>query len=319
MIVYDRGIRIAGTRFHLDAHRVVEFSFVSHGHTDHLRNHKRILATPPTARFHELRGRKSEIWVAQFHEPLEVEGLYVELLPAGHILGSAQIYVERDGYSLIYTGDFKTRPSGTCEPLEVKHADILVLESTYGRPEYRFASIEDLLEMLDRFVEDCFRWGEVPVVLGYTLGKAQEAVYWLNKLGHRVHVWPEIAVVCGVYREFGRDVGPYEVWQGGPIDDGVLVLPPHVLKKPIVWELGGFRSILLSGWAVDPSAKYRYGADEAIPFSDHADFDELIEFVRAVAPRKVYTTHGFDEFASVLRQLGFDARPLREKDQLTLF
>ncbi len=319
VIVYDRGIRLAGTNFHLDAHRIVDFSFVSHGHTDHLRNHRRILATRATARFHQLRGRRSEVLTADYHEPLEIEGMRVELLPAGHILGSAQILVERNGTTLLYTGDFKTRPGATCEPLQVRHADVLIVESTYGRPEYRFASIEDLVEMLDRFVTNCLRWGDVPVVLGYTLGKAQEAVYWLNKLGYRVHVWPEVGVICQVYREFGWELGDYEVWSGGQIDDGVLVVPPHVLRKPVMGSLGSFRSILLSGWAVDPSARYRYGADEAIPFSDHADFEELVEFVRAVRPRLVFTTHGFDEFADYLRTLGFDARPFRPNQQLTLF
>ncbi|MDZ7373823.1 MAG: MBL fold metallo-hydrolase [candidate division KSB1 bacterium] len=319
MIVYDRGIRIAGTRLHLDAHRIVEFSFVSHGHTDHLHNHRKILATPATARFHQLRGRKSEVVQADYHEPLEIEGMYVELLPSGHILGAAQIFVERSGESLLYTGDFKTRPSAMCDPVEVRHADVLVVECTYGRPEYRFASTEDLVERLAHFVESCHRWGEVPVVLGYALGKAQEAVYWLNRLGQKVFVWPEVAAVCSVYREFGRDPGPYDLWTGGPIGEGVVVAPPHALRRPVLRTLGSFRSILLSGWAVDPGVRYRFGVDEAIPFSDHADFDELLEFVRRVQPRKVFTTHGFDDFAAELRWRGYDAWPLRGHGQRPLF
>ncbi len=310
LVVYDKGIRISGTRLHLDAQRVVEFSFVSHGHTDHLRSHRRILATAPTVRFHQLRGHRSEILQVEYHQPIEIEGMRVELLPSGHILGAAQIFIERRGESLLYTGDFKTRPAATCDGLEVRHADILVLECTYGRPEYRFASTEELLERLARFVQDCHRWGEVPLVLGYALGKAQEAVYWLNRLGERVYVWPEVAAICAVYREFGRDPGPYEVWSGGPVDEGVVVAPPHVLRTHAIWGLGSFRSILLSGWAVDRSAKYRFGVDEAIPFSDHADFDELLEFVRAVRPRKVFTIHGFEEFAAELRWRGYDAQPL---------
>jgi len=79
------------------------------------------------------------------------------------------------------------------------------------------------------------------------------------------------------------------------------------------------RTMWLSGWAADASTRYRFGTDEALPLSDHADFDELITYVKRVEPKKVYTVHGFDEFPSFLRQLGFDAEPLRPRAQLSLF
>jgi Cft2 family RNA processing exonuclease len=47
--------------------------------------------------------------------------------------------------------------------------------------------------------------------------------------------------------------------------------------------------------------------DAAIPLSDHADFQELLSLVRRASPKKVYTVHGFPEFAAHLRLLGYDA------------
>lgn len=318
MFSYDKGIKLSGADFYLDAERVVPFSFVSHGHTDHLRNHKRVLATPPTARFHRLRRHRSEVLTLDFNQPIEVEGYRVELLPAGHILGSAQILVEKDGTSLLYTGDFKLRHGSTCEAIEIRHADILIMESTYGHPDYQFASPAELEESLDRFIRNCLRWGEVPVVLAYSLGKAQEAVKIINRQGYPVQVHPSVAKFAAVYADFGYDVGPYQVWEEGTPAEGVLVVPPHVTRKPIFGGLGPYRTVLLSGWA-NGGGRFRFGADEAIPFSDHADFSELLEFVKQVRPKRIYTTHGFDEFPAYLRAVGFDARPLRSTGQLSLF
>jgi DNA ligase-1 len=84
-------------------------------------------------------------------------------------------------------------------------------------------------------------------------------------------------------------------------------------------KLGRARVAVMTGWAVDSSCRYRYGADAAFPLSDHADFDDLIEFVKQVQPRKVFTLHGFAaDFAQRLRELGFDAEALSEEEQMPL-
>ena len=55
------GIKLDVTDLWLDAQRKVDFSFVSHGHADHLKKHRKILATPATARFHQLRQGHAEL------------------------------------------------------------------------------------------------------------------------------------------------------------------------------------------------------------------------------------------------------------------
>src|SRR5436305_3137480 len=84
-------------------------------------------------------------------------------------------------------------------------------------------------------------------------------------------------------------------------------------------RLGQVRTAVLTGWAVDPNCRFRYQTDAAFPLSDHADFEELIELVKKVAPKKVYTLHGFAaDFAQTLRELGFDAQALSEQEQMNL-
>jgi Cft2 family RNA processing exonuclease len=79
------------------------------------------------------------------------------------------------------------------------------------------------------------------------------------------------------------------------------------------------RTAMVTGWAVDRAARWRYGVDAAFALSDHADYEELVEYVRRVSPTRVYTVFGFDgEFAADLRTRGYDARPLKGAMQMRL-
>ncbi len=321
MFSYDSsGIKLNNQDFWLDAHRRVSFSFVSHGHSDHLKNHLKILATPATARFHAMRARPAETLILDYGETIEIEGTKVRLYPAGHILGSAMIWLERDGTSLLYTGDFKMKESWTTEGIQIPQADILIMESTFGSPEYIVNdSRETLVAALAAFIEDCYRSGFSPVVLAYSLGKAQEAMKILGDLGFAVRVQRTAWEFAQVYQEYGVTFQNCALWREGNIARGeVLILPPHLCQTRTFLSLPRTRTVLLSGWANGENG-FRYNSDHAIALSDHADYAELLEFVRLVKPQKIYTTHGFDDFPKHLRALGFDAELLRPTAQLGLF
>src|SRR6185369_523996 len=95
--------------------------------------------------------------------------------------------------------------------------------------------------------------------------------------------------------------------------------PPNTAGSVMVRNLGRARTAILTGWAVDPNARYRYQCDAAFPLSDHADFPDLLELVKRVRPKKVYTLHGFaSDFAQTLRDLGYDAQSLSQDEQFVL-
>lgn len=319
MFEYNKGIKINGTSLWLDAQKAVDICCVSHGHMDHAKNHKHIIATHETISFYNQRVGKTQANALEYHEPLEFEGCRVTLFPAGHILGSAQILVEMHSLRLLYSGDINIENSTTAEPIEIPESDILIMECTYGKPLYRFPKRKVVIEQLLSFVKSAFKEGFVPVIVGYALGKAQEAMKILGDSGYELSVHGSIAVLAKIYEEFGIQFGHWENYQKDRIERKVLVIPPKAVRTRMITRLPKRKTVFLSGWAVDSSAKYRYGADEALPLSDHADFDRLIEYVRKVNPKKIYTTHGPAEFAFHLRRVGFDAAPLKKTDQLSLF
>src|SRR5262245_22523913 len=134
------GLHLTGTALWLDARRKSELSFVSHAHADHIARHERVIATQATLRLmaHRL-GKLPAALPAPYNRPFELGSLFIELLPAGHILGSAQLRVTRsDGHRVLYTGDINFQPSLTAEPAQLAECDTLVLESTFGHPRYHF-------------------------------------------------------------------------------------------------------------------------------------------------------------------------------------
>ncbi len=321
---YEHGLHLPDVNLWLDPLRSRAAAVISHAHSDHLPQagrHELTVATEATHRLlAERRQSGKSALVLPYGLPQRVGGGTVTLYPAGHVLGSAQVLVERDGHRLLYSGDLKLRASLTAEPAEVPHADTLVVESTYGRPQYCFPPEEEVRERLVAFCRATLHRGETPVLYAYSLGKAQEVLAALGASDLPLSVHPAIDTVSKVYAACGVTLPAYEVFQPGATLDRVLVLPPQARRSAAVAAIPRVRSAVVSGWAVDRRAIYRFRCDAAIPLSDHAGYEDLLEYAERVQPGRVFTVHGFAaDLARALRSRGFNAYALAQPDQLSLF
>lgn len=316
MFHWDGGLVLTKAGLAVDVRRRQPKAFVSHAHTDHMARHEYALCTPPTAALYQLRLGRRATRELRYGEPIGWGGLRLTAYPSGHCLGSAMLLVEDGSQSLLYTGDFKLATPATAEAAELPHADILIMESTYGLPEYKLPPRESAIARLCELIHDTLSAGETPVVEAYALGKSQEVTRILADHGFRVVQHRSIRPISAIYEAFGVRVGHCDGTDGPPEPGHVLVVPPGTPRLD-----GKVREVrfAVTGWAVDPRAKYRLRVDHAVPLSDHADYDELIEAVRRVAPRRVYCTHGPESFVDRLRDLGFDAHPLGRPSQRRLF
>lgn len=242
-----------------------------------------------------------------YREPREWAGLRLTTYPAGHCLGSAMLMAEDGSESLLYTGDFKLAESATSERAELPRADILVIESTYGEPRYRFAPRGELVAELVDVVRRALLAGQTPIIEAYALGKAQEVTRLLTDHGIPVSQHKLVFEISVVYEQCGCPLGNYSLFEGLPKEGHALVVPPG---KHFGSGLQGVRRpfwIAVTGWALDGGLRRRYGYDHAVPLSDHADFGELIEAVERVDAKEIYCTHGPESFVDELRQRGFNA------------
>ncbi len=315
----DGGIYLPGAELWLDPSRRKPFAFVSHAHADHYARHATILCSPTNAALLRARyGGKREYIELPYDRPLERAGHRIVLTPAGHALGSAMIHVTRlaDGASLLYTGDFKTRPGLSAEAPRWMTADTVIMETTFGVPRYRFPPPEEIRARTWSFCRAAIDAGEVPLLLGYSFGKAQEILAMLAGSGFEVAAHERVLDLLGPYREAGIEFAPHRPIGAGPLPGSVLLAPPGG-KLPDPPAGSRYRTAMFSGWGADRSARYRFRCDEVFPLSDHADYDDLLAFVQSAAPRRVLTTHGYAaEFAADLRRRGHEAWSLRGTDQL---
>ena len=305
----------------LDPHRPASFAFVSHGHADHFARHERVLCSPGTG--HILIKRygisADTIDTLEWGEERIISGHRITLHPAGHITGSAMIRIEHDGQSLLYTGDFKTRPSRTAETPEFPKSDILVMETTFGRPQFVFPPTNEIEKDVIRFARETLDDGETPVLFAYSLGKAQEALAILAKAGIPAVVTKPVSEMTAACRDLGI-VLPEPVLLEKSIPSGVAVVaPPNAVRSRVIRSHKKRRTAMLSGWALTPGSQYRYQVDLVLPLSDHADYPGLLEAVEKVSPSLVYTLHGSTrEFAADLRARGIEAWSIYGDDQLEL-
>lgn len=313
------GLHLTGSPLSFDARRKAELSFVSHAHSDHIARHERVIATRATLRLMEHRlGPLASPLSVPYHRPFELGRLNVELLPAGHVLGSAQIRVTReDGHRIVYTGDISLETSMTAEPTQIAECDTLVLESTFGHPRFRFPAREVVFSEVATWARRHLRRGVRPILYAYSLGKGQEAIKQLTSRGLKLCAHRSIYDIAVLYTELGM---PIEVrrFDGTFEDDEIGIFPPFG-RSQAMKKVMPRATAVLTGWAVDPWAARRYAADVAFPISDHADFAALVKIARGSRAREVITHHGFSkELATELNKVGLFARAVTEAVQLEL-
>ncbi len=182
---------------------------------------------------------------------------------------------------------------------------------------------EEVWADLARFVREALEEGLTPMLAAYSLGKAQEVLAGLGKRAPELRflLHDSAARMTRIYADLGHELPPWLVLEPNSRFEGqVVIAPPNAIRSEQLGKVEKRLTAMISGWGVDPSAKYRYRVDEVFPLSDHADYDDLLRYVEMVAPRQVLTLHGFaDEFAADLRRRGWEAWSLTGENQLELF
>jgi Cft2 family RNA processing exonuclease len=320
MFHWDNGLFLTRPRLGLDVRRRQPHAFVSHAHSDHIAPHELAYCTAATACLYRLRlGERRQTIELHYRQPREFGDVRLTAYPAGHCLGSAMLLVESDAGSLLYTGDFKLGESATAEPAELPRARVLIMESTFGTPRYRLPPRSQTVELLLQLVSAALSEGRTPVIHAYPLGKSQEVTRLLTQAGVPVLQHPAIYAVSQAYIACGVDLGDVRLYRPELAAGRAVVTLPKGARDFRLAGLVRPVSIAATGWAVDPSTKYRWGVDHALPLSDHADFDDLLEAAAIVGAQEIFCVHGPREFVGHLQAAGFNARPVHGSYQTRMF
>lgn len=295
------GIHIAPADTWVDPSRPVPRALVTHGHADHARGgHGTTLATPATLAIMELRYQTREGAVpVDYGEAVSIGGgVTATFLPAGHVLGSAQILLEHAGERVIVTGDYKRAPDPTCAPFQVTPCDIFITEATFGLPVFTHppiaGEISKLLKSLEYNPEGCV------VVGAYALGKAQRVIAELRAAGHHGVIWLHGAMeaMCRLYEEHGVALGDLRLVSDAKKDEmrgSIVIAPPSALNDRWSRRLPEPVTAMASGWMRVRGRARQRGVELPLVISDHADWNELTQTIAEVNPHETWITHGREE------------------------
>jgi putative mRNA 3-end processing factor len=311
-VQYRDGIEIElsdGTRVVCDADEPDgDISVVSHAHGDHL---------PTTDTTAVCSALTAAIGTARMDGQLHATSdPRIDLRPAGHVAGSqATVVTDPDGTRYCYTGDVCTRSRQYLDGFDPPEADVLIIEATYGEPDYEFPPHEQVARDIVDWLQDT----DQPVLLlGYAFGRAQKLQLLAERAGRS-----RVLTTEGVRRinepiEAALDVSfPAEPYGDADLRPGdALVLPMTSGRIDWVDRLASEAGAVVagfSGWAVEDSFRFRGDFDVTFPLSDHCDFTELVDIVAAVDPEQVYTQHGAaTALATELTARGYDATALKQ-------
>lgn len=293
------GIYVPAADVWIDPSRPVARALVTHGHADHARGgHGAVWATPETLAIMDVRYGQQAANPVAYGQSVVLGDVKATFVPAGHVLGSAQILLEYNGERVVVSGDYKRRSDPTCAPFEVVPCDIFITEATFGLPVFRHPETRDelakLLAALEAEPERCVLVG------AYALGKAQRVIAELRALGHDrpIYIHGAMQRLCDLYRQWGVDLGelrPATEATKDAMRGSIVIAPPSALNDRWSRRLPDPITAMASGWMRVRQRAVQRGVELPLIISDHADWDELTQTLIDVAPKEIWVTHGRED------------------------
>ena len=315
--VTDSGLYCAAGGFYVDPWRRVERAVITHAHADHARPGcgRYLCAAPGKTVLRTRMGGNATIDAVRYGAPTTINGVTVSLHPAGHVLGSAQVRIEHRGEIWVATGDYKLQADPTCAGFEPVACDVLITESTFGLPVYRWPDPALVAAEINAWWRANRDAGRTSVILAYALGKAQRLAALVDPEIGPIVAHGAVMKLVEAYRASGVKLPPIDRVppRARRVGNGraLVIAPPSVLGGSWLKLFGETSLAVASGWMTVRGIRRRRGVEQGFVVSDHADFPGLLAAVEASGARRVLVTHGFaDVLARYLRDKGLDAAPL---------
>ena len=273
--------------FYIDPKQPVKTAVISHAHADHaVSGNNEVYCTEATSAFMKLRYGKNAAKVfniADFDRPFVLGGVQITFIPAGHMLGSAQLLMEYQGVKYLDTGDYKLQPDGTCEPIEWIKTDVLITESTFANPNILHPDPIAEIQKLNDIKSN--------ILLGaYGLGKSQRLIRLINNYAPQktILVHHSIMPLNAVYQKMGFDIGKYQLYSRKLMknqQEYVYIVPPFTFDS--YYRAAGVKRLFASGWK-----NLQVNQNDTLFISDHADWNDILQTIERTEPQQVWTLHG---------------------------
>ncbi|OQP51314.1 DNA ligase-associated DEXH box helicase [Niastella yeongjuensis] len=313
----DKGMYCEAGQFYIDPWQPVNKAVITHAHSDHARpGSQSYLCHRDTLPLLKLRLGPYNYQTVEWNEPVYLNEVKVSLHPAGHIIGSSQIRVEHKGEVWVVSGDYKTEPDGISGVFEPIPCHTFISESTFGLPIYNWKPQHEIYHDIQNWVRSNEVAGKTSVLIGYSLGKAQRILQALEEVTGNIYVHGAIWNVHETLLQAGFKLPavqritpetPKEAFKSS-----VVIAPPSADGSAWMRRFTNHSTGICSGWMQVRGNQRRRNADAGFALSDHADWQGLLQAVKATGAQKIYITHGFQSvFSRYLNEIGIDASEVK--------
>jgi putative mRNA 3-end processing factor len=320
LVMTDAGLCCPDGGFHIDPWGPTDRAVLTHAHADHCRPGSRryLVSADGLSVFRTRLGPAADLETLRYGEGLTLNGVTVSLHPAGHILGSAQVRVERHGEVAVVSGDYKLGSDPTCAAFEPVRCHLFVTESTFGLPIYRWESQQSVYDDVNAWWKANRDDGKVSLLYGYALGKAQRLLAGLDPGIGPIYLHGSVARLVKDYRAAGVPLPPAtyagEAPKGTKFAGAMVIAPPSAHGSAWARKFGPSSSGFASGWMTIRGTRRRKAVDRGFVLSDHADWPGLLDAVEQTGASRVWVTHGYVAvLVRHLRERGLDAQALQTR------
>ncbi|MEO1525330.1 MAG: ligase-associated DNA damage response exonuclease [Planctomycetota bacterium] len=295
-----KGLYCSAGDFFVDPRRPVDRAVVSHAHSDHARyGCRRYLAAAPGERLLRMRmNSDAEFEFLAYGESTTLGGVNISFHPAGHMLGSAQVRLEHQGKVAVVTGDYKLGDDdSTCASWEPVRCDLMVTESTFGLPIYRWQPAEAIFGQINAWWRSNQERGLCSVLYGYAVGKSQRLLSELDTSIGPIYTHGAVEKGTQAYRDSGVTLPATQYVGDLPrkhdYRGGMVVAVPSAHGTTWGRRFGKTSTAMASGWMAIRGARRRRSVDRGFILSDHVDWPSLLTAVEQCDPETVWVTHGY--------------------------
>jgi len=288
--------------FYVDPWGAVPRAVVTHAHADRAAAGSRacLAARPGEPLLRQRLGAPAAIQALDYGERLVLGGVSVSLHPAGHMLGSAQVRIERGGEVWVVAGDYQLAPDPTCAPFEPLRCHTFVTEAAFALPVFRWPDPAGELAALHEWWRANREAGKTSVLYVHPLGMAQRL---LASLDGPVSLHEDVERWCAVYRAAG-------VALPSSHPDGTLTLAPPGWKP----GAGRFSTAMASGWMRIRGPRRRRSLDRGFVLSAHPDWPALLRVLDQTGAACVWVASGYrGPLVRWLEEHGRDARAVETR------
>ena len=313
----QRGLYCAVGDFYIDPARPVDRAIITHAHSDHARrgNKSYLVHQDSLPILRQRLGASINLQSLDYGETLTVGGVKVSLHPAGHILGSAQIRLEYEGWIWVVSGDYKLVNDGVCLPFEPIRCHVFITESTFALPLYTWPKQENVFADMNAWWRKNQIENKTSVILSYALGKAQRILKNLDLSIGPIYAHDTVKTINEIFRTAGHTLPEISTLEYNTTNQdlrrALILATPASLESEWLKQLGPREIGLSSGRSLIQRTKKRHPSYHNFILSDHADWPDLNHAVKLSGADKIYTMCGYsDVFARWLQETGFDAEAL---------